>query len=144
VITLRSTSTASPPEVWRVVADAWSYASWVVGAARVDAVVGPWPEPGGSLRYRAGAWPGTLPARAEVVSSVPGAELALHGDLGPAGAVDLVLTLHALPSGSEMAISEDVVAGPGRWIPAAARAAVIKARNRETLRRLALLAERPS
>jgi hypothetical protein len=144
VITLRRTSTASPPEVWRVLADAWSYASWVVGAARVDAVADSWPQPGGYLRYRAGAWPGTLPARAEVVSAVDGAELALHGDLGPAGAVDLVLALRALPTGCEIAISEDVVAGPGRWLPAPARAAVIRSRNRETLRRLALLAERPS
>jgi hypothetical protein len=124
--------------------DAWSFASWVVGAARVDAVGGGWPEPGGYLHYRVGAWPGTLPARAEVVSSVPGAELALHGDLGPAGAVDLVLTVRVLPTGSEVGISEDVVAGPASWLPRAARAAVIRARNRETLRRLALLAERPS
>ena len=38
-------------------------------------------------------------------------------------------------------ITEDVVSGPARLVPARVRAAVIGARNVETLRRLALLAE---
>jgi hypothetical protein len=40
-------------------------------------------------------------------------------------------------------MAEDVVSGPARLVPARARAAAITARNVETLRRLALLAERP-
>lgn len=40
-----------------------------------------------------------------------------------------------------LVITEDVVSGPARLVPARLRATVIGARNVETLRRLALMAE---
>jgi hypothetical protein len=142
VIPVARTSTASPQDVWRVLADPWTLAAWVVGAAAVDEADGRWPAVGARLRYRVGAWPALFPASTQVTASTEDAELGLRGDLGIAGAVALVLELRAHPGGSEIVIREDVVAGPGRRLPRAARAAVITARNRETLRRLALLAER--
>jgi hypothetical protein len=143
VITLHRTSTAPPPHVWRVLADPWTFAAWVVGAAVVDAADPAWPAPGARLRYRVGAWPAMLPATSVVTASTEGTELALHGRLQVGGAIALVLALREHPAGTEIVISEDVVDGPARRLPRPARAAVITARNREALRRLALLAERP-
>jgi len=144
VIAVARLSTASPQDVWRVLADPWALAAWVVGAAAVDGADARWPAVGARLRYRVGAWPALFPASSEVTAATEAAELALRGDLGVGGAVALVLELRAHPDGSEIVLREDVVAGPGRLVPRAARAAVIAARNRETLRRLALLAERPA
>lgn len=127
-----------------MVADAWSLPAWVVGAARIDAVAAGWPQEGSLMAYRAGAWPLLLRARTEVTSCVFGEQLALHGDLGRAGAVDLQLMLRAHGSGCEIVMREDITAGPGRSLPRAVEAALLTGRNAETLRRLALLAERPS
>lgn len=137
-------SSAAPDVVWDVLADGWGLAGWVVGAARVDGVDRTWPAVGSAMRYRVGAWPALVPARAEVRTCVPGRELALHGDLGPAGAVDLHLSLRDLRPGCEIVMREDLTGGPGRRLPRALRSALIAPRNVETLHRLALLGERPA
>jgi hypothetical protein len=54
------------------------------------------------------------------------------------------VTIVARPAGVELRIAEDVAPGPARLVPARLRAAAIGARNVETLRRLALLAEAPA
>jgi hypothetical protein len=72
----------------------------------------------------------------------PGEELALHGRT-PFGGVDVRVSVTAAPHGSALGMTEDVVSGPARLVPARLRAAAIAARNVETLRRLALLAETP-
>ena len=134
---------AGADAVWSVLSDGWRLPTWVVGAARVDAVDAAWPAVGARLRYRIGAWPVLLPGVAEVTASTPGRELALHGRT-PVGGVDVRLTLTAAAGGTELLIAEDVVSGPARLVPARLRAAGIAARNVETLRRLALLAETPA
>ena len=76
----------------------------------------------------------------ELGSPWPGRELALHGRT-PFGGVDVRVRIDDPPSGCVLEITEDVVSGPAHLVPARVRAAVIGARNVETLRRLALLAE---
>jgi hypothetical protein len=139
VVTVRRTTTAPADAVWAVLADGWRLASWVVGAARVDAVDAAWPQVGARLRYGIGGWPAVLPGSAEVTSCRPGEELALHGRT-PFGGVDVRVRI----TGTTLEITEDVVSGPARLVPARVRAAAIGARNVETLRRLALLAEAPT
>src|ERR1700754_1914017 len=136
VIEVRRTTTAGADAVWAVLADGWRLSSWVVGAARVDAVDPTWPGVGCRLRYRIGAWPGMLPGAAEVTTCLPGRELALHGST-PLGGIDV----RVLVEGTTLVMAEDVVSGPAKLIPARVRGAGITARNVETLRRLALLAE---
>ena len=143
MIEVRRTTTAGADAVWAVLADGWRLGSWVVGAARVDAVDVTWPEVGAHLRYRIGAWPGMLPGAAEVTVCRPARELALHGRT-PLGGIDVRMVVEPGREGSVLRIAEDVVSGPARLIPARARAAAIAARNVETLRRLALLAETPA
>jgi hypothetical protein len=142
VVEVRRSTAADPAAVWAVLADGWRLASWVVGAARVDAVDRAWPAVGARLRYGIGAWPAVLPGAASVTASEPGRELALHGRT-PFGGIDVRVSISATARGSELAMAEDVMSGPARLVPARARAAAIAARNVETLRRLALLAERP-
>jgi hypothetical protein len=143
VIEVRRTTTAGADAVWAVLADGWRLGSWVVGAARVDAVDGAWPAVGSRLRYRIGAWPGMLPGAAEVTGCRLLRELALHGRT-PLGGIDVRVLVVPGPGGTELRMAEDVVSGPAKLVPARLRAAGIAARNVETLRRLALLAETPA
>lgn len=142
VAEVRRATRAGADAVWAVLADGWRLPAWVVGAARVDAVDPAWPAVGARLRYRIGAWPVLLPGVAEVTASAPGRELALHGRT-PFGGVDVRLTLASSGAGTELCMAEDVASGPARLVPARLRAAGIAARNVETLKRLALLAEAP-
>ena len=139
VVTVQRMTTAGPDAVWAVLADGWRLASWVVGAARVDAVDAAWPAVGTRLRYGIGGWPVVLPGPAEVTACSPGRELALHGRT-PFGGVDVRVRV----DDGRLVITEDVVSGPARLVPARLRAAGIGARNVETLRRLAQLAETPT
>ena len=143
MVEVRRTTAADPAAVWAVLADGWRLASWVVGAARVDAVDDPWPAVGAGLRYGIGGWPAVLSGSAEVTGCRPGRELALHGRT-PFGGVDMQLVVVPSPSRCEVVMREDVVSGPARLVPQRVRAAAIAARNVETLRRLALLAETPA
>jgi hypothetical protein len=140
VVTVRRATTAGADAVWAVLADGWRLPSWVVGAARVAAVDRTWPAVGARLRYGIGAWPVVLPGSAAVTASTTARELALHGRT-PFGGVDVRVRIVDAPSGCVLEITEDVVSGPAHLVPARVRAAAIGARNVETLRRLALLAE---
>ena len=139
VVTVQRRTAAGSDAVWAVLADGWRLASWVVGAARVDAVDAAWPAVGARLRYGFGGWPVVLPGSAEVTACSPGRELALHGRT-LFGGVDVRVRV----DDGRLVITEDVVSGPARLVPARLRAAGIGARNVETLRRLAQLAETPT
>jgi hypothetical protein len=139
VVTVRRATTVGADAVWAVLADGWRLASWVVGAARVDAVDAAWPEVGARLHYGIGGWPAVLPGSAAITVCRPRRELALHGRT-PFGGVDVRVQIAV----GQLVISEDVVSGPARLVPARVRAGAIGARNVETLRRLALLAEMPA
>jgi len=143
VAEVRRACAAGPDAVWAVLADGWRLAAWVVGAARVETVDDAFPAVGSGLRYGIGGWPAVLPGSATVTASAPGRELALHGRT-PFGGVDMALVVEPAPSGCVLVMREDVVSGPARLVPARVRAAAIAARNVETLRRLALLAETPA
>ena len=148
VVAVRRTTVAPADAVWAVLGDGWRLGSWVVGAARVDAVDEAWPAVGAGLRYGIGAWPAIVPGVAMVTACRPGHELALHGRT-PFGGVDVRVTVEPAgqdtgSAGSVLCIAEDVVSGPARLVPARLRATAIGARNVETLRRLTLLAEAPA
>jgi hypothetical protein len=143
VVEVRRATTARVGAVWAVLADGWRLSGWVVGAARVSAVDLAWPAVGARLRYGIGAWPLLLPGSARVTASRPNRELALHGRT-PLGGIDVQVLVEDGPAGYVLVMREDVVSGPAHLIPARLRAAAIGARNVETLRRLALLAEAPA
>ena len=107
--------------MWAVLADGWRLPAWVVGAARVAAVDRTWPAVGARLRYGIGAWPLVLPGSAEVTACVAGRELALHGRT-PFGGSTCGCGSTTRP-GCVLEITEDVVSGPARLVPARVRAA---------------------
>jgi uncharacterized protein YndB with AHSA1/START domain len=134
---------ASPEAVWRVLADGWAYAQWVVGASRVRAVDHDWPAEGARIHHSFGLWPVVINDTTVVRTSRPAQEIALTARGWPAGEADVVLTIDEDgPGQCTVTIAEDAVSGPGTLVPKPVRQAVIAPRNREALRRLAYLAER--
>jgi hypothetical protein len=140
--TITRRAQAPATAVWRVLSDGWSYATWVVGASRVRDVDAGWPAQGSRVHHSFGPWPLFIQDFTRVEQSVPGSELILRARGWPVGEARVRITVKDLgPDTSEMVITEDAVAGPGALIPAALRHLIIGPRNKETLYRLALLAE---
>lgn len=131
----------TPDDVWAVLADGWSLASWVVGAARIRSVDAGWPATGTRVHHSVGTWPALIDDSTTVRASEPGRRLLLQARAWPTGEATVDITLAPEGDGCRITMSEDASAGPARLIPAAVRRALLDARNREALRRLALIAE---
>jgi len=133
----------APPEaVWAVLADGWLYANWVVGASRIRDVEPEWPRTGSRIHHSFGLWPLLIDDHTRVLESVENKEMLLVARGWPAGEAHVRITLAAERANhTSVSIVEDATAGPGKLIPQAVRQLVIGPRNKETLQRLALLAE---
>lgn len=137
-----SRSVDAPAEaVWKVLADGWLYPLWVVGAARMRDVDPHWPAVGSELHHSVGNWPVLLDDRTEVLEVDPGRMLRLKARGWPAGAAYVVIEIESLGSRSRVHIREDACEGPGLLVPKPLRQLAIAPRNKEALRRLALLAQ---
>ena len=93
-LTVRRTTTASAQEVWDVIADGFTYASWVVGASRIRAVEAAWPNVGAKIHHSVGTWPTLLDDETEVLEVETGRRIVLHAKAWPVGRakVEIVLT----------------------------------------------------
>ena len=138
-----SREVAAPADaVWKVLADGWSYANWVVGAARVRDVDPGWPAQGSRVHHSFGLWPVLIQDFTRVERSVPTQDLELTARGWPAGEAHVHISVRAEGTDrSVVTITEDAVSGPAKLMPAPLRRVLIAPRNRETLHRLALLAE---
>ncbi|MEI2786351.1 MAG: SDR family NAD(P)-dependent oxidoreductase [Candidatus Nanopelagicales bacterium] len=128
--------------VWQVLTDGWTYATWVVGASRVRDVDATWPATGSRIHHAFGPWPAVIQDYTRVERSEPERELVLKARGWPVGEARVVINL--TPTGAKscrLSIQEDAIAGPGTAMPRTLRQAVIGPRNKETLYRLALIAE---
>jgi uncharacterized protein YndB with AHSA1/START domain len=137
---------APPAAVWGVLADGWLYANWVVGASRVRSVDLTWPQAGASLKHSFGVWPAVLNDESRVLESEPNRRIVIQAKGWPLGEARVELTIAAASGPSqaetcEVEIVEDAVTGPGALVPRVVRQPLIAVRNREALRRLALIAE---
>ncbi|GAB48919.1 SRPBCC family protein [Mobilicoccus pelagius] len=133
---------ATPEQVWAVIADGWTFPSWVVGASRMRAVEPTWPGVGGRLHHSVGGWPALIDDETEVLESEPGRRIVLKARIRPAGEARVEITLVPQDGGTLVRMAEDFTNGPMSFLPKPAREAAIGPRNVETLRRLAFLAER--
>ena len=133
---------ATPDEVWSVLADGWLYPLWVVGATRMREVEDAWPAEGARIHHSVGVWPLVIDDHTEVLEADEGRRLRLQARAWPGGEAEVILHLEPRGDGTVVTIEEDLVAGPARLMPTPARSLLLKIRNRETLRRLAWLAER--
>ncbi|MBT9255076.1 SRPBCC family protein [Phycicoccus sp. MAQZ13P-2] len=136
------TVAARPEDLWAVLADGWAYPTWVVGAARVRAVDPGWPAVGTRIEHSVGIWPALLSDHTAVEDCEPGRMLLLRARGWPLGEAHVLIELSATGDGTRVSLREDVVSGPSRVLPVPLRQAAIHPRNVESLRRLALLAER--
>jgi hypothetical protein len=142
MVTVTRAARCTPDAVLRVLADGWSYSTWVVGTARIRAVDPTWPEPGTRILHSVGMWPALLDDETVVRAWDPERSIELQARGWPAGEARVLIEVTPVAVGCLIRITEDADKGPGTLAPRPLRSAVIRPRNVETLRRLALIAER--
>lgn len=134
---------APPERVFEVLADGWTYSDWVVGTSHVRAVNPGWPRPGTTLHYQIGIYPVSLKDSTVSLESQPPTRLVVRPRMRMLGS--LVAHFELTPVGSDatrVRLTENVERGPMRWFLTKLNDLAIHGRNRESLRRLADLAER--
>ena len=138
--TVTQTFNSPAADVWKIIADGWLYSGWVVGASRIRAVDAHWPEVGSRLHHSVGAWPLVIDDSTKVTAMEPGKSLELIARGWPMGEAKVRLTLEDEGTQCRVSIIEDAIHGPGLAIPKILRDPAITIRNRETLKRLELMA----
>ena len=132
---------ATPTQVWDVLSDGWLYPLFVVGATRMRHVDAGWPAPGCRLHHSVGAWPFIVDDFTEVEDVRPASLLQLRARAWPSGDARVRILLEPHGAGSTLTLEEDARSGPARLVPRPVRQPPLLWRNRETLRRLALIVE---
>lgn len=129
-----------PEDVFAVLGDGWLYPGWVVGASRMREVDEAWPNAGAELHHSVGTWPLLINDRTEVEEWTPPRRMVLLARGWPMGEARVILDVEAEESGCRVRIQETAVSGPASWLGPVLEPLLLW-RNRETLHRLALLAE---
>ncbi len=132
----------SPDAVFDVLANGWSYSQWVVGASRVRDVAPDWPAEGTRIHHSVGAWPFLINDTTTVRRSERPILLELIVRAWPSGEGVVRITCRAQGDGTEVTMEEDATKGPALLVPRPVRDLALDRRNREALRRLAILVER--
>jgi uncharacterized protein YndB with AHSA1/START domain len=142
-LTVTRETTATPEQVWAVIADGWTYSQWVVGNGRMRAVDAHWPAPGSKIHHTIGVWPVTINDETVVEACTPMKELVLHAKTRPFGGARITLRLNETASGGcRIEMAEVPVGGPLNLVPRRLALAAVWPRNRECTWRLAAQAER--
>lgn len=133
----------SPERVFDVLADGWLYPGWVVGASRMRSVDDAWPAPGSGLHHSVGVWPALINDSTTVLEWDAPRHALFKARGWPIGEAHVAVDVRERGGGDGclVRITEDAVAGPARLVPTLLANALLQARNAETLRRLAYLAE---
>ncbi|WP_367139109.1 SRPBCC family protein [Saccharothrix sp. HUAS TT1] len=142
MIEVRLAIPTSVERVFAVLADGWSYAGWVVGAAHIREVDPGWPGSGTRIHHSVGAWPVAVQDVTTVLNVDPPNTLELEARLWPLGAARIRFDLAPTPEGCEVTMREEATKGPLALLPEAAQTLFLTPRNRETLHRLAALSTR--
>ncbi|WP_256792167.1 SRPBCC family protein [Terrabacter sp. Ter38] len=132
----------TPEAVFDVLADGWSYSQWVVGASRVRDVTPGWPAPDTHIHHSVGAWPLLIDDTTTVRRCERPELLELTVRAWPSGEGVVRITCRASGADTEVTMEEDATKGPALIVPKPLRDVVLDRRNREALRRLAILVER--
>ncbi|WBU39073.1 SRPBCC family protein [Homoserinibacter sp. YIM 151385] len=129
-----------PEAVFRVLADGWLFASWVVGASRLRDVDADWPRAGTQLEHSFGVWPVLIDDETTSLEWDPPRRAVLQPQGWPLGEARVEIEVRPHPGGCLVRMREIPAEGPGRFIRAVLEPYLL-IRNHETLRRLAFLAE---
>jgi hypothetical protein len=141
VATNRRSLSCPPEDVFAVLANGWLYPSWVVGASRMRDVEHAWPAVNASIHHSFGVWPVLIDDTTTILEWDPPRHAKLKARGWPVGSAHVTIDVVPEPGGCRVTISEDAVEGPGQLVPKPVRSAAILLRNKETLQRLAYLAE---
>jgi hypothetical protein len=132
---------APPDAVFDVLADARSYAHWVVGSSEVRGTEGDWPEAGSKFHHTQGAFGvGLKDSTTSIVANRP-RQLVIEAHFRPVVVMKVELRLRPRGQGTHVTMIEYPIAGPIARIHNPLLDRVIWARNVESLRRLRKLAE---
>jgi hypothetical protein len=132
----------TPDAVFDVLRDGWSYATWVVGAARIRRVDEGFPAPGTRVHHSIGLWPVLLSDHTEVELFDRPREIRLLARAWPAGEARVTITCEPHGGQTKVSMEERVVSGPATLVPRPVEDAMLRLRNHEALLRLGYLAER--
>jgi Polyketide cyclase / dehydrase and lipid transport len=132
---------ASAPEIWAVLADGWSYSSWVVGTSKIRSVDAVWPQVGARIHHSVGAWPLLIEDHTEVLESVEPTRLVLRARGWPMGEATVAVTIEARGVRSLVRLDEKLTSGPGAWLNNPVFDAGLRLRLSEMSVRLDALAE---
>jgi len=139
--TVTRTMPCPPQAVLDVLADGWTYATWVVGTSRIRDVDLGWPAPGARISHSFGVWPAVVDDVTICRAWDPRRGIELQARGWPAGEARVRIEVEARDGGCSVRIVEDAVRGPGTLVPRPLRTAALVPRNIETLDRLRRLAQ---
>ncbi|MBT2496226.1 SRPBCC family protein [Microbacterium sp. ISL-59] len=131
----------TPDDVFRVLQDGWLYPVWVVGATRMREVDERWPAPNAELHHTFGTWPLVLDDTTRSVEWAPPHRMRLIARGWPVGEASVTIRVRTDADGCVVRIDEEPRTGPATLIPRFLTNPLLRARNAETLRRLAYIAE---
>lgn len=132
---------ASATEIWAVLADGWSYSSWVVGTSKIRSVDTAWPKVGARIHHSVGAWPLLIEDHTEVLESVEPTRLVLRARGWPMGEAMVAVTVEPQGVRSVVRLDEKPTSGPGAWLNNPVFDAGLRLRLSEMSVRLGALAE---
>lgn len=127
-------------DVWAVIADARSYAQWVVGSHDIRKVDGTWPQVGSTFHHTQGHGPVKLRDTTTVLESEPPHRLLLEVRIRPFLTGPVEITLAVDGTGTCISITERAEGGLAGLVPHMITGPLIGLRNAEALRRLAAMA----
>lgn len=140
-IEVSATSAASREAIWRLLADAGSFALWVAGTREIRDADALWPEAGATLYHRWGWWPALVRDQTTVVAVRAPEWLEMRANVRPIAVVRAWVQLRELAGGgTHVLLGEHIESGFATALPALARV-VQRRRNRRSLHRLLTLAE---
>lgn len=145
-VTVSRTIHTSPERVYAELSDAWMFTGWVVGASHIRDVDTTWPAVGARLYHSVGAWPATISDHTTILELDPPQWIVFQARAWPVGEARIELSIESDgDGGSIVTMAEWPVSGPGRRLRNPLQDRVLRSRNRESLSRLAMIAEkRPS
>jgi hypothetical protein len=130
-----------PQAVFDVLADGWLFPGWVVGASRMRDVDVAWPAVGSALQHSFGVWPALINDATRVEEWDPPRRMVIRPKGWPIGEALVEIDVKPRGTGSVVRITERAISGPGTFVPKPILDVGLHARNVETLRRLAFIAE---
>ena len=138
------TVSASPDEVFAVLANPHSYEDWLVGCKKIRSVEGDWPAPGSLFHHRVGFGPIELADNTKAIEADAPKRLVMEARARPLGVARVEFDLEPHAEGTLVTMNEKPVRGIAARIDNPVLDGMVKGRNAESLRRLQKLFERDS